>query len=138
MTKIVLNTYFAPPERASDQDLIDQRAALERQSLIKALLDAIPEFVVVLNRCRQIIMANQSMTDLLGLAEDKPLVGLRPGEALDCIHAGAGPAGCGTSEFCRTCGAVQAILRSFAIGRDIQSGGWKPPWNSWSGPPSSK
>jgi signal transduction histidine kinase len=38
------------------------------------------------------------------------LLGLRPGEALNCLHACVGEGGCGTSEFCSTCGAVQSIL----------------------------
>jgi signal transduction histidine kinase len=37
-------------------------------------------------------------------------MGRRPGEILDCVHAQEQDAGCGTTEFCRTCGAVQTIL----------------------------
>jgi signal transduction histidine kinase len=47
---------------------------------------------------------------LPGLVPDNPPLGQRPGEILDCVHAAGAPGGCGTTEFCRTCGAVHAIL----------------------------
>jgi signal transduction histidine kinase len=34
------------------------------------------------------------------------------GEAVSCIHAGEEPSGCGTSELCKYCGAVNAIIES--------------------------
>jgi signal transduction histidine kinase len=40
------------------------------------------------------------------------VVGLRPGEAFRCIHSSETPGGCGTTLFCRYCGAVGAILQS--------------------------
>ncbi|WP_320174314.1 HAMP domain-containing sensor histidine kinase [Maridesulfovibrio sp.] len=39
-------------------------------------------------------------------------VGLRPGEALGCIHSVAHEGGCGTSKFCRDCGAATSIIKS--------------------------
>jgi signal transduction histidine kinase len=38
------------------------------------------------------------------------VLGNRPGEAFGCVHAAETEGGCGTTEFCQTCGAVQAIL----------------------------
>ncbi|MCG8472800.1 MAG: HAMP domain-containing histidine kinase [Desulfobacterales bacterium] len=37
-------------------------------------------------------------------------MGMRPGEAMGCVKALSAPSGCGTTEFCSTCGAVRAIL----------------------------
>jgi signal transduction histidine kinase len=37
---------------------------------------------------------------------------MRPGEALDCIHAEDMPAGCGTSQFCAECGAAKAMVKT--------------------------
>jgi signal transduction histidine kinase len=40
-------------------------------------------------------------------------LGKRPGEAVNCAHAFQETGGCGTTEFCRSCGAVNAILESY-------------------------
>ncbi len=40
------------------------------------------------------------------------LSGLRLGEVLNCIHSDKMEAGCGTSENCTYCGAVNATLQS--------------------------
>jgi signal transduction histidine kinase len=48
------------------------------------------------------------------------MIGLRPGEAFNCIHSHAMEAGCGTSEKCSTCGAVNAILDSIKTGWSSQ------------------
>ena len=37
-----------------------------------------------------------------------------------CIHAKKEPAGCGTTEFCSTCGAAIAIVSSFAENRSVE------------------
>jgi signal transduction histidine kinase len=80
-------------------------------SLLQATLDSIPSAVVILNGNRQVIASNRAMMRLLN-AEAEQLVGKRPGELLNCIHWKEGPDGCGTSTFCSTCGAVEAILAS--------------------------
>jgi signal transduction histidine kinase len=68
--------------------------------------------VLVLNEQRQIVFANEACLSLLLLQERSVLLGLRPGEMVGCVHAAEPGNGCGTTEFCRTCGAVQAILSS--------------------------
>ncbi len=80
--------------------------------LLTGLLDRIPFLLVLLNGHRQIIYANRPMQDMAGSHALEDLLGLRPGEALQCVHAGETTGGCGTTEFCRTCGAVKVILQS--------------------------
>ncbi|MEW5724645.1 MAG: PAS domain-containing sensor histidine kinase, partial [Thermodesulfobacteriota bacterium] len=106
-----------PPERADPEVLAHQRQVLEGQALVRCLLDALPEGVLILNPERQIVLANRSMLALLGVADDRDLLGFRPGEAMFCVHSGDGSGGCGTSEFCRTCGAARAIMESHESGR---------------------
>ena len=74
-------------------------------------MDSFPESAVILNEQRQILFANDKLAALLGRSRES-LIGLRHGEALDCIHAAEQPGGCGTTRFCRYCGAVNAILNS--------------------------
>lgn len=105
-------TSFAPAHRASRQILIDQSTLFEADSEPARLLNAIPDLVAILNDERQIVFANQRMKDFLGLGQLGETIGLRPGEALGCVHAGEAKHGCGTSEFCRTCGAVQSLIKT--------------------------
>jgi signal transduction histidine kinase len=105
-------TLFAPAERASDEELNRQLDYFADSPLLRQTLDAVPDIFLVLNAQRQIVFANKTLLDWLGLNPGDFTYGLRPGEALDCVHASESEGGCGTSEFCRTCGAVQAILSS--------------------------
>jgi hypothetical protein len=71
-------------------------------------------YLFVLNRQGQIVFASQNLHDFIPGKLPRLLLGLRPGEALGCIHAKEAAGGCGTSKACRTCGAMQAILSSLA------------------------
>lgn len=104
-------TYFAPPERTPDEVLHRQAAAFTSGApLLGAMLDGMPQIVLVLNGNRQIVFANRALLAYLKCSPGDVL-GLRPGEALDCVHANMEEWGCGTSEFCRMCGAAQAVLQ---------------------------
>jgi signal transduction histidine kinase len=54
--------------------------------------------------------------DMLGVRDADQLLGLRPGEAIECVYAHEEADGCGTSQFCSTCGAAIAIV--VALGTD--------------------
>jgi signal transduction histidine kinase len=105
----LLPSMFASPERDSPDEL--NRQAEQITALPVDLLNAIPDICLVLNRHRQIVFANRTLVDALGLPAADALIGRRPGEVLNCVHADE-MAGCGTTEFCRTCGAARAILSS--------------------------
>lgn len=120
MNQKKLITKFASPERASSEDLERQRNIFTGNSIHSALLNATPDFLVVLNNNRQIVYANEAFIDKFGVESDKNVFGLRPGEAFNCSKAFQSPGGCGTSEFCRTCGAVNAILSSLNGTEDVQ------------------
>jgi signal transduction histidine kinase len=105
-------TRFAPPERVSPSEVEAAALQLSNDSLLKALLDATGMFVMVLNKYRQIVVASNELAHQLDLSTIESLIGFRPGEAFNCVHAWENPAGCGASEACSTCGAVLAILQS--------------------------
>ncbi|MBI5623603.1 MAG: sensor histidine kinase [Elusimicrobia bacterium] len=109
-----LFTEFAPAERAEPAEVARQHEAFSRLPLVPKLLDAMPSIVMALNKHRQIIYHNNRLAPVLkarGLATG---VGLRPGEAVDCVHSDETPGGCGTTKFCRHCGAAKAILAGIA------------------------
>jgi hypothetical protein len=107
-----LPTWFAPPERASRNEVESAARVIADHSLMTALLEATDLYVMVLNQERQVLAANTEFLKALGATDLRALVGRRPGEAVACRHAWDGPAGCGTSQHCATCGAGQAIFES--------------------------
>jgi len=112
MAKVTLHTDYAPAERA-DADILQQDIVLFAEDTLQhALLDAAPDIFLILNEQRQIIFANETTLKTLGVPSAEALFGLRPGEAVDCVHATENAGGCGTTEFCKNCGAVNAILSS--------------------------
>jgi len=114
-----LHTAYLPAERASQVQLQDQIDQLNALDSFWELVDVIPNILMVLNRQRQVVFANQTLFDALGLVPEQVL-GQRPGEMLGCVHADNLTGGCGTSEFCRTCGAGRAIESSLTGRRSIQ------------------
>lgn len=105
-------TNFAPAERASIGTLQTQADFWLEHPLLQRVFDTVPDIVLILNQERQIVFTNKTLLQTLGLADEKQVLGLRPGEALGCVHAIETAGGCGTTEFCKTCGAVKAILSS--------------------------
>jgi K+-sensing histidine kinase KdpD len=110
MTDNKLKTDYAPAERASIERLNHESKILAGIPLLEELLDSIPDVVLILNKQRQIVFANQTLVDVFDIKNRQEIYGLRPGEALDCIHSDENLSGCGTTSFCRTCGAVNTIL----------------------------
>lgn len=106
-----LPTAFAPAERMGADELEKQRVLVQSAIGDQHCLDAVPEPLVVLNALRQVTYANAAFLKSIGKKTTADVLGVRPGEALNCTHSG-GTGGCGTSAFCRTCGAVTAILES--------------------------
>jgi signal transduction histidine kinase len=105
-------TEFAPAERALPETISRQSRLLADVPLLRELYDAVNEAVVVLNQQRQIVFCNKHWGDLLGVEDANELCGLRPGEAIGCIHSRETAGGCGTTQFCSACGAVSAIMAS--------------------------
>ena len=106
-----VDTLFAPAERADVESILRDAESLSRTGLLDHITHVIPSILVILNKQRQVVYANERLLELLGTSLDQVL-GKRPGELLDCIHAHERAAGCGTTEFCRECGAVKAILKA--------------------------
>lgn len=112
MRSETVSTKFAPAERSSVEVVEQQKRYFSEWPLLTKLINSVPEIIMILNKNRQIVFSNQSLLAALGVQDDKAVCGRRPGEVLDCIHATESECGCGTTEFCSTCGGVKAILKS--------------------------
>jgi len=111
------DTFFAPAGRAGSSVLDDEFRIVANDPLLRAVEAAIDGYLLILNRERQILAANQQFLRDLGVASVDRIVGNRPGEILECIHASQGPNGCGTSKACSACGAVLTVLASQRDGK---------------------
>jgi K+-sensing histidine kinase KdpD len=109
-----MDTFFAPPERASRDELERQLAIISANPVIDGLLKSLSGLIAVLDEHRQILTVNDNLLKMLGYPDAGQLLGLRPGEAIRCVHAHEEPAGCGTTRFCSSCGAAIAIVASLA------------------------
>ncbi len=110
-----VHSYFAPPERASNDALAAEIEFAGNNPVISGLLAAVGGLLAVLDEHRQIVALNDEFLQLLNNASPAKVLGLRPGEALRCVHAHKEPGGCGTSKFCPSCGAAIAIMSSLSL-----------------------
>ncbi len=105
-------TKFAPSPRSTREDLeADHRLVVSEKTLVN-LLTAVSSNVAVLNPQRQVVFASEDFLKFRGLTLMAPLLGLRPGEVMNCVHSLEEPGGCGTSESCTVCGAINTIWES--------------------------
>ena len=110
MTPEPAHTWFAPAERTTPAELRRKIGLLTNNPVTDTIMRAVDGLMAVLDENRQILAVNQAFLELLSLGNADDLLGLRPGEALSCVHADEEPGGCGTSRACATCGAVDAVL----------------------------
>lgn len=105
-----LHTDFLPAERLSRPQVLAQARQVGACPVLIAMLDTAPGMVALLNPERQIVFCNDACAKAGGLGSKDDALGMRPGELLHCLHAADMPGGCGTSESCRYCGLVQALV----------------------------
>lgn len=105
-----MNTLFAPSERAGQEIIMEDYSLFPKDAPMFTILNSVPTGVIILNQERQIVFTNAAFLNLINKEKEKEVLGKRPGEVLNCTHAFESEGGCGTTEFCRTCGAVNSIL----------------------------
>jgi len=105
-----MKTHFAPAQRASQEQVWGEADRVTNSPIVDGVLRLSSGLIAVLNAERQILATNTSLLQALGCRDAVEVLGLRMGEALQCVHAGETEGGCGTTEFCPTCGAAIAIV----------------------------
>lgn len=110
-------THYASPERSSSLDINLDNKLLATESSLLDFLGAISGITAILDEHRQIIYANEDFLNMLGIGSLDNILGRRVGEAVSCMHSGDMAFGCGTSEACTVCGAVNAIIESQNTGQ---------------------
>ncbi len=110
MSTIQIEHLPVSAKRSTAQEIARQNQALTQDSLVSDILDAMPLMAAIINENRQIVLANKALQRVLKDRDMEAVLGLRPGEALACVHSTETQGGCGTAEACHHCGALQAAL----------------------------
>jgi nitrogen-specific signal transduction histidine kinase len=115
-----IQSEFAPAECLDTAEINRQAMMVSEIPYLSQHFDAIPNIVLILNKQRQIVFANSAAIFTFKLSNRMELYGLRPGRALNCSHAQESQISCGTTSFCRECGATKSILSSLAGNRSVE------------------
>jgi signal transduction histidine kinase len=107
-----MDTYFATATKTPPDALVAEIETVNQSPVLGGLLQNLGGLLAVLDANRQILAVNDALLAYLGVEDPGKTLGLRPGQALACVHAEAEPAGCGTTQACASCGAVIAIVAS--------------------------
>jgi signal transduction histidine kinase len=116
MEHVRMRTFYAPAEKTDTKTLQAEIEIVSHNPVMSGLLHSISGLLAILDEGRQIVALNDSFLRTFGIEDPAKALGLRPGEVVRCLHAFDEPAGCGTTEYCSTCGAAIAIVSS--LGRD--------------------
>ncbi len=103
------NVDGSSPETGILQELSRSRAEL------KAIYDAAPVMMCVIDENRRVLFANPAFTRFTGVSEEKLLGGSACG-VFGCINALEDPRGCGFGSQCPACTLLEAIEDTFASG----------------------
>ena len=116
LSSLAQNINFTPASRSSTEEIIYDHDLIALQKLFSEIFGALTGINAVIDKNHQIIYANKDFLDFLGLKTLDPILGMRPGEAISCIHSKEETAVCGTLNACAYCGAVNSIMESQRTG----------------------
>jgi K+-sensing histidine kinase KdpD len=105
-------TFTVPEIRTSVEEILNEHDLVASQNFFTEIFGALADINAVVNKNRQIVYANSTFLDFLGVTSLEPVLGKRTGEAVSCVHSGEEISGCGTSSACKYCGTVNAIIES--------------------------
>lgn len=107
-----ISTYYAPAERSTTKQLNKEINLVDSSEVIRSLMEGIPDLILVLNKKREIIAVNKKASLIFFDKKAEEVLGIRLGEALNCQYSNVMDGGCGTSQHCSVCGAVQAMEKT--------------------------
>jgi signal transduction histidine kinase len=115
-----MDTYFATATKTAPDALVAEIEIVNQSPVLDGLLHNLGGLLAVLDANRQILAVNDALLSFMGVDDPGKTLGLRPGQALACVHAEGEPAGCGTTQACASCGAVIAIVASLETDRPVE------------------
>jgi nitrogen-specific signal transduction histidine kinase len=115
-----VDSFFASAERANEDELQLEIDSVVQSPVVQEMLVVTNGLMAVMNEKRQTVAINPTFLKMLGIEDPGEVLGLRVGEMLRCVHAAGEPHGCGTTQYCSTCGAAVAIVSTLADDKPAQ------------------
>lgn len=115
-----MNTYFDTPQRNSPEELQAKINIINQSELKDVFVNSYTGLLAVVDEKQQLISINKKYLGMLGIDEAEEILGLRQGEIINCVHAYKPPHGCGTTQFCRTCGLAIAMATNLVENKSIE------------------
>lgn len=91
----------------------------EKTDILRAVFDALPSLVFVVDQDVRIQEYNAAASDLL-IAERMTVIKQRAGEMLHCVHSSEVPEGCGRAPDCRNCIIRNSVMEAFQGNRVVR------------------
>jgi hypothetical protein len=91
----------------------------EKRDMLRAVFDALPSLVFVVDQDVRIQEYNAAASDLL-MAGRETVLKRRAGEILHCIHSNEVPEGCGRSPSCKDCIIRNSVAEAFQGNRVVR------------------
>lgn len=111
-----MESKFAPADRSTLESILNSNFSLEKIQYLNEIFCSLSFIFCILDKNRQIVFTNDILLKTLGIDTVKQILGKRFGEAINCLYSDKEEGGCGTSETCRYCGAINVILESQKTG----------------------
>ena len=116
-----METKYATADRSSDESIATSNLSLEKIPYLNDIFCSLSYIFCILDENRQIVFTNEILMKTLYIEDVSLVLGKRFGEAINCRFSHDEVGGCGTSEHCRYCGAINTILQSQKTGLKTKS-----------------
>lgn len=115
-----MENYIKPQERSSREQVATEVKMICDSNVMSNVLHVTNGLLAILDANRHIVAMNDSFIKVLGISDPAEALGMRPGEALHCVHAHKNVQGCGTTDYCASCGAALAIAACISDGQPAE------------------
>lgn len=114
-------------------EITERKTAVEAlcrsQEELAAILASVPILLLVVDQERRVVKANDAAARFAGHSV-REMIGLRGGEALNCLHSMDDPRGCGFGQDCKTCVVRLCVLDTLETGKSHYQVEWRFATNS--------
>ena len=93
-----------------NKSVVEKSRVIANNRLLTDALDAIPLHVVIIDENRSVVFLNRSTMDYIEVTDRQQALGKYFGELIKCNNVYQTEYRCGTTNYCRFCGALNSIL----------------------------
>ncbi len=99
-------------EQTEGTEIMEKYRAICSNEILCVSLDAMPIPVVIIDQDRLVVYANQALLDQIDLKDRERVIGKYFGELFGCQHVINEQMNCGSTKYCRYCGAMKTLVSS--------------------------